>query len=57
VTEIITNIEKNLQKAWKDAEKKVMDKGAVIVAKQMLIIDGEPREKNHEAYRFFKRRK
>jgi len=34
---VITNIEKNLQKAWEEAENKGVEKGVVKVAKQMLI--------------------
>ena len=34
---MITNIEKNLQKAWEEAENKGVEKGVVKVAKQMLI--------------------
>jgi len=41
---MITNIEKNLQKAWKEAEEKGIEKGVIKVAQQMLI-DGEPIEK------------
>ena len=40
---MITNIEKNLQKAWEEAENKGVEKGVVKVAKQMLI-KGVPAE-------------
>ena len=44
VEKMITNIEKNLEKAWKEAEERGVEKRNIEIAKQMLI-DGEPVEK------------